>query len=164
MGERSATELWQPTLPAGFGWCGGCARPSRLLSQPEASALLQQATQALVEGWTPLAVLEGLSWPMEIVGRGFSLGPCICSAMAHSTRRAPKQGCYLYRLWAADDRLLYVGVSTNLRARLRAHVRRWGDLIDHCSWDEHEDERSMLAAEAQAIRDELPALNKAGVG
>lgn len=78
--------------------------------------------------------------------------------------KAPRTGCYLYRLWSDDDRLVYVGVSTRLRARLRAHRRRWPDLWCRASWDEHPDAASMLAAERAAIRDEDPALNHAGVG
>ncbi len=76
---------------------------------------------------------------------------------------APNSGCFLYRLWASDGRLLYVGVSTRLRNRLASHQRRWGDLIGSVTWEEHPDERSMLAAEAEAIANEDPALNKAGV-
>lgn len=77
---------------------------------------------------------------------------------------APTSGFYLYRLWTASGRLLYVGVSATLRARLRIHRRRHGDLIDHITWEEHPDMRAVLAAELVAIRDEDPALNRAGVG
>lgn len=76
----------------------------------------------------------------------------------------PAAGFHLYRLWASDGRLLYVGVSTVLRQRLKAHERRWGDLIASVTWEEHADERAMLDAEREAIRDEHPALNKAAVG
>jgi predicted GIY-YIG superfamily endonuclease len=76
----------------------------------------------------------------------------------------PRKGFHLYRLWAADGRLLYVGVSTRLAARLRSHKRRHGDLIDHVTWEEHSDAAAMLAAEREAIREENPALNKAGIG
>ena len=73
----------------------------------------------------------------------------------------PRAGFHLYRLWGEDDRLLYVGVSTRLANRLKSHYRRWGDLIKAVSWEEHPDERAMLAAEREAVRDEDPALNKA---
>lgn len=76
----------------------------------------------------------------------------------------PTTGFYLYRLWAAHDRLLYVGVSAALRDRLRSHHRRLGDLIDHVTWEEYPDALSMLDAESEAIREEDPALNRAGVG
>jgi hypothetical protein len=73
----------------------------------------------------------------------------------------PAGGFHLYRLWAEDGRLLYVGVSTRLRARLRVHHKRWGDLIHHATWEAHDSERAMLEAERQAVRDEDPALNRA---
>lgn len=76
---------------------------------------------------------------------------------------APSQGFHLYRLWAEDGRLLYVGVSTCLRDRLRSHRRRWGDLIAGVTWEAHSDARSMLEAEREAIVNEDPAFNKAGV-
>jgi hypothetical protein len=79
-------------------------------------------------------------------------------------RDVPSSGFYLYRLWGVDGRLLYIGVSTRLSARLRVHRSRWGDLIHHVTWDEHVDEGSMLAAERKAITDEDPAFNKAGIG
>lgn len=76
----------------------------------------------------------------------------------------PAPGFHLYRLWSADGRLLYVGISTNLPARIRVHRARWGDLIDRVTWEEHPDERAMLAAERRAITDEDPAFNKASIG
>lgn len=76
----------------------------------------------------------------------------------------PASGFHLYRLWAADGRLLYVGVSRRLSARLRVHRQRWGDLIDHATWEAHADERAMLAAERRAITEEDPALNRAAIG
>lgn len=76
---------------------------------------------------------------------------------------APEGGCYLYRLWCDDGRLLYVGVSTRLRARLASHRRRWPDLWTEATWEEHPDEATMLAAERHAIANEDPALNRAGI-
>jgi len=76
----------------------------------------------------------------------------------------PSTGFHLYRLWASDGRLLYVGVSVHLSARLRVHRARWGDLIARETWEEHPDERAMLAAERRAITDEDPAFNQAGIG
>lgn len=73
----------------------------------------------------------------------------------------PRTGFYVYRLWADDGRLLYVGSSQALRARLKRHRETWGDLIASETWEQHSDARSMLAAEAHAIRTEFPALNKA---
>lgn len=79
------------------------------------------------------------------------------------TRDVPSTGFYLYRLWAADGRLLYVGVSTNLAARLRNHQKRWGDLLHHATWEAQRSERAMLDAERVAIQNEDPAFNKAGI-
>ena len=75
----------------------------------------------------------------------------------------PNNGNHVYRLWQSDGRLLYVGVSKRLRDRLKSHERRWGDMWDHATWDSYPDERSMLEAEADAIIEELPALNRAGI-
>lgn len=87
-------------------------------------------------------------------------------SLAHGPRRVglPRKGFHLYRLWAQDDRLLYVGVSTRLNARIKSHSRSLGDLIARVTWEEHPSADAMLAAEREAIRDECPALNKAGIG
>lgn len=77
--------------------------------------------------------------------------------------RPPVRGFHLYRLWGADDRLLYVGVSRALRGRLRTHHRTWPGMIHRTTWEEHESAESMLAAETKAIAEELPALNVAKV-
>lgn len=75
--------------------------------------------------------------------------------------KVPSSGFHVYRLWAADGRLLYVGSSMALRARLKRHRDKWGDLIASVTWDEYDDARSMLDAERLAIQSELPALNRA---
>lgn len=80
-----------------------------------------------------------------------------------STDDPPAVGFHLYRLWCPDGRLLYVGVSTRLRARLRAHQRRWPDLWDHATWEAHPDAAAMLAAEREAISAECPAMNSATI-
>lgn len=77
--------------------------------------------------------------------------------------RPPRSGHHLYRLWSDDGRLVYVGVSTRLRARLAVHRRRMGHLWSTATWEEHENAEAMLTAEAEAIMAEDPALNRAGV-
>lgn len=72
-------------------------------------------------------------------------------------------GFYVYRLWSQDGRLIYVGCTTRPAARLRAHRRRWGHLFTSVTWERHPDAERMLEAERAAIKDEYPALNKAGV-
>lgn len=69
------------------------------------------------------------------------------------------RGFWLYRLWAGDGRLLYVGVTRNPRARLKAHKHKWGAIIESCTWEERTDAGDMLEAEARAISTEHPALN-----
>jgi hypothetical protein len=71
----------------------------------------------------------------------------------------PPKGWYVYRLYADDTRLLYVGSTRNPSARLRAHRRRWPSLISVVHWEWHPDELSMLTAERSAIADEMPAFN-----
>ena len=74
--------------------------------------------------------------------------------------RPPKDGFHLYRLWTAEHRLLYVGVSIRLRNRLAVHRRRLGDLWEVATWEEFDTAAAMLAAEVEAIATENPALNK----
>lgn len=75
----------------------------------------------------------------------------------------PQRPYVLYRLWTDDDRLLYVGITSNLEARLKAHRKTWGAVVHHHTAEPHPDAQSALAAEADAIRDELPRFNIAGV-
>lgn len=78
--------------------------------------------------------------------------------------RPPVRGCHLYRLWDDEDRLVYVGVSRCLRSRLRAHRRTWDTTVwARATWEEHPDVPSMFAAEREAIANEAPPLNIAGV-
>lgn len=77
---------------------------------------------------------------------------------------APKRGRHVvYRLFDQDDRLLYVGSTRNWLGRLKAHRRKWGDLIARTTTEEYDDAESMLEAEAAAIHDEKPALNAKGI-
>lgn len=71
------------------------------------------------------------------------------------------EGYWLYRLYDAHDRLLYVGVTTKPVARFSRHKKRWGELIARVDWAALPDAAAMLNAERQAIAAELPALNKA---
>ena len=106
-------------------------------------------------------------WESLIDVDGFcdSRSCCRCdeARRAAVSPRPPRSGLYLYRLWTEDGRLLYVGVSSRLRARLASHRRRWPDLWTDATWEEHPDEISMLTAEATAIADEDPAMNVRGI-
>lgn len=74
-------------------------------------------------------------------------------------------GVELYRLYNADDCLLYVGVSTNLVERLRSHAHRppagkpWFGDVAYCSLENFREEWQALEAERAAIRSERPLYN-----
>jgi predicted GIY-YIG superfamily endonuclease len=66
----------------------------------------------------------------------------------------------VYRLYDADDNLIYVGISDSLGIRFGTHSRRewWPRVVRYTlSWHEHR--RQALAEEAKAITHELPAEN-----
>jgi predicted GIY-YIG superfamily endonuclease len=68
----------------------------------------------------------------------------------------------LYRHYAADGTLLYVGISLCAVARLRQHKKKkapWVDDIALILVEGHPSKRSALGAEASAIRKERPAHN-----
>lgn len=68
----------------------------------------------------------------------------------------------VYRLYDADERLLYVGVAVSPRARLSTHAREkpwWGDVKrEVVEW--HPERSAALAAEAVAIHAEGPVYNR----
>jgi hypothetical protein len=143
-----------------FKKCGGCGNASRHLGEQEAADLLRHAVE-LCETGPALEVLYalGVIYEVQVASK---YGLCTCGPVIPPAPFVPSKGCYLYRLWGEDNRLIYVGVSTNLRARLKTHDRNWGHLFIYSTWEEHPDEESMLAAERKAIQEEFPALNKAG--
>jgi predicted GIY-YIG superfamily endonuclease len=72
-------------------------------------------------------------------------------------------GFHLYRMYASDGTLLYIGKTGHLRDRLKSHYLRkpW---IYEVAWidteDEHLDEIAAYAAEQEAIRRERPKYNE----
>ncbi len=164
-------------VPSDWVWCG-CGYPNRQLTDDEAHRLLGSlAGLGQQAQWTDgmsLVVLDELMPIMERYQRA-NLGLCSCKPgdcdcpgrkpEGVTLAGMPRRGCMLYRLWSKDHQLLYVGVSTRLRRRVTQHMANqpWADAIYEVTWDEHPDEMSMLAAEAEAIRVEHPAFNKAGV-
>jgi hypothetical protein len=67
----------------------------------------------------------------------------------------------LYRLFDEDDRLLYVGITWNVRNRFYAHKADkvwWDDVVRH-ELEEYPDRDSVLKAEMLAIKTELPIYN-----
>lgn len=74
----------------------------------------------------------------------------------------------LYRLFSNNGELLYVGVTKDLNARLRAHAntQKWWGLVHHSAtgieW--FATPESASRAEQAAIRDEEPVFNVDGRG
>lgn len=72
--------------------------------------------------------------------------------------------CYLYRLYATDGSLLYVGITSNLTRRMSDHRLRqpWWHEVAHTNTTCLPDRTVALRAESRAIRDEDPRYNLAG--
>lgn len=67
----------------------------------------------------------------------------------------------LYRLFAADGSLIYLGITGNLRMRLARHAQEqpWWGLVSRKTVTFYATRRDALRAEAAAIRDEQPGRN-----
>jgi predicted GIY-YIG superfamily endonuclease len=67
----------------------------------------------------------------------------------------------LYRIFAADDRLLYVGVSINPTGRLKQHryTQAWWPEAQKCEVQWHLSGREAYEAETEAIKTEHPKYN-----
>jgi predicted GIY-YIG superfamily endonuclease len=67
----------------------------------------------------------------------------------------------LYRLYGADDQLLYIGVSASPRKRRMQHrlFTRWGRSVTRMDVDPACDLAAALAAEKVAVRTEQPEHN-----
>ncbi len=70
---------------------------------------------------------------------------------------------WLYRIWAHDDRLVYVGVTRNLQARMRRHRETYGEAVHRVTYEQHSSREAVLEAERIAIATEHPAFNLEGV-
>lgn len=69
----------------------------------------------------------------------------------------------VYRLWAADGTLLYIGSSYTPEERAKAHCRaEWGHLIARRTDEWHPTREHAYAAEGRAIKAEGPAHNTVG--
>lgn len=67
---------------------------------------------------------------------------------------------YVYRIYAEDGLLLYVGSTRNLPNRLEQHSHaKWFRLAYKVELDEYASEVEARSAERAAIRDECPAAN-----
>lgn len=69
--------------------------------------------------------------------------------------------CSLYRFYDADDRLLYIGISTQACARLAQHAKdkEWFPSVARASFEHYDTQAEALAAEKAAIKAERPAHN-----
>ncbi|WP_435643840.1 GIY-YIG nuclease family protein [Streptomyces sp. H49] len=68
----------------------------------------------------------------------------------------------VYRLYDAEDRLLYVGITRNLARRWDQHSRAqsWWHLVTRREAEWHTDRASAEAAEITAVQSEAPQFNK----
>lgn len=90
--------------------------------------------------------------------------------MTVSTYSGTKLPTHLYRCYAADGSLLYVGITHDLQARMAKHKNPTGavlhcpaahlwTLMDRWESESYPNRTEALAAERAAIRTEHPALN-----
>lgn len=72
--------------------------------------------------------------------------------------------CDVYRCYGDDGRLLYVGASVNVEARLAQHRTSswWGWMLDRVEVTSFPDEATARAAEREAIATENPRFNIQG--
>lgn len=69
---------------------------------------------------------------------------------------------FVYRCYDAADRLLYIGCTVGVEARMSAHDRqgsRWFPEMARYTTEEHPGRDAALAAEREAIRIESPMFN-----
>ena len=69
----------------------------------------------------------------------------------------------LYRLYAVDGTLLYIGMTGRIKERLRSHAkhRPWWDEVHGCRLERSGSRGALIKAERSAIRAEKPARNVA---
>lgn len=74
------------------------------------------------------------------------------------------EGTALYRLYSAEDHLIYVGVTTDPKARFRQHRadKSWWPEVAMKDVEWYVDSESALSEERRLIRDELPRYNARG--
>ncbi|MBI2698647.1 MAG: GIY-YIG nuclease family protein [Mycobacterium sp.] len=67
----------------------------------------------------------------------------------------------LYRIFDADDALLYVGITNNPYGRAMDHVRLrpWARRISYITFEHYDDRNELNAAEREAIAAEGPEFN-----
>jgi excinuclease UvrABC nuclease subunit len=72
----------------------------------------------------------------------------------------------IYRVYDANDRLIYIGASGDLVQRFELHKRNtwWFELASRVEWEDQPSRAAAFAAEALAIQEEQPAFNIHGTG
>jgi hypothetical protein len=88
--------------------------------------------------------------------------PASAESWQPSIRAEPPQGpTHLYRYFASDGRLLYVGISVSAFLRHKQHRAQshWFPQAGNMTWETFETRRAAIAAEAAAIRAERPIYN-----
>jgi len=73
----------------------------------------------------------------------------------------PPKGRWMYRLWSADDRLLYIGITDRGKTREREHARSksWWPEVHHVTYQRVHTRAELRFLEAEAIRRERPKYN-----
>lgn len=91
-------------------------------------------------------------------GRDFTVAPVVRAPIDVGAGRTG-----LYRLFDAADALLYIGISDDLRGRMRAHAQEqpWWPEVDHRTVAWYNDRDEADDAETLAIAAEKPMHNKA---
>lgn len=71
------------------------------------------------------------------------------------------KGRWLYRLWSADNRLLYIGITDRGHAREREHARLkpWWLEVHHATYEPVSTRAELRHWEAISIRKERPKYN-----
>lgn len=84
--------------------------------------------------------------------------------MQARSQRLTDEPTILYRLFAADDTLLYVGVTSDCDKRLAQHAesKRWWPDVARATTEEYANRRLAFDAEHAVIRSELPLYNRLG--
>ncbi|MFJ6559937.1 GIY-YIG nuclease family protein [Streptomyces sp. NPDC091412] len=74
----------------------------------------------------------------------------------------PPERTALYRLYDAEDRLLYVGITTNPKVRWRAHARdkRWWPEVARKTIEWFETRKSAERVEKIEVEEESPVYNR----
>lgn len=143
-----------------------------------------EASRWVAEGKADAGSLGDLVAVASLIAYSDEAGECTCSdggiwttvpqpaavsseitlVSAYSDFPNSKSGMHwLYRLWSPDDRLIYVGVTRNLQARIDQHRRRFAGSLASVSFQPYDSYEAVLAAENAAIVNEHPAFNVAGI-